>query len=143
MRRRLELIAIDAVMALAAINIWTGSPLLALWVGSLVVSTSQATMGAVGLVVLTMFVTSLALIAVLNAASAAPDRLTGREQPVPRHVPWLRSRRAERIADERAREPLTTLDRILVAVVVVAVLAFEAWFFIADPSPIAPGPSKD
>ena len=143
MKRRLELIGIDAVMALAAINIWTGSPLLALWVGSLVVSSSQVTMSAVGLIVLTMFATSLALIAVLNAASATHDRLTGREQTVRRHVPWLRSMRAERISDERVRDPLTMLDRILVVVVVVAVLAFEAWFFIADPSPIAPGPSKD
>src|SRR3712207_5198849 len=130
-------------MVLATINIWTGSPLLALWVGSRVVSTQQVTMGAVLLIVVTMFAASLLLIVALNKASMAHDRLTGRQQTVRRHVPWLRSMRAERVDYERGRAAITTLDRIVVFVVVVAVLAFEAWFFLADPSPIAPGPSKD
>jgi hypothetical protein len=142
-KRRLERIGVDAVMALAAINLWTGSPLLALWVGSQVVSSSQVTMGAVALVAVTMLATSLVLIAILGRASAAHDRLTGRTQTVRRHVPWLRSMRDERVDWERNRATLTALDRLLVAVVVLAILLFEAWFFITDPSPISPGPAKD
>jgi hypothetical protein len=143
MRRRAELIGLQAAMVLAALNIWTGAPLLAVWVGSRVVDSTQVTMGAVFLVMLTLFVTCLALIWGLNVASAKHDEITGRKQSVRRHVPWLRSMRAERVDWERERATVTTLDRIVVIMVVLAVLAFEAWFFIASPSPIAPGPSKD
>jgi hypothetical protein len=89
-----------------------------------------------------MFGTSLALIAVLNRLSLAHDQLTGRPQTVRRHVPWLRSMRAERVEYSRGAASLTTLDRIIVGVVVLAVVLFEAWFFLASPSPIEPGPAK-
>ncbi len=142
-KQRLEKIGLEAAMALAALNIWTGAPLLAVWVGSRVVDSTQVTMGAVFLVVAVLFCTCLALIWALNAASAAHDQLTGRRQSVRRHVPWLRSMRAERVDWERTRKSVTTLDRIVVGMVVLAVIAFEVWFFVASPSPIAPGPSKD
>jgi hypothetical protein len=135
-KRRLELLGLDVVMALAAINIWTGSPLLAVWVGSRVVETSQPTMGAVFLIVVVLAALSLALIYVLNAASAAHDRLTGRRQAVRRHVPWLRSMRAERTEHERDKRRLTVLERMLVISVVAAVLLFEIWFFFYSGSPI-------
>ena len=143
MKQRLERIGLEAAMALAALNIWTGAPLLAVWVGSRVVDSTQVTMGAVFLVVVVLFTTCLALIWALNAASAAHDQLTGRRQAVRRHVPWLRSMRAERVDYERSKASVTALDRIVVVMVVLAVIAFELWFFIASPSPIAPGPSKD
>ena len=130
-------------MVLSALNIWTGAPLLAVWVGGQVVTTTQVTMSAVLLVVVVLFSSCLGLIWLLSAASAAHDRLTGRRQGVKRHVPWLRSMRAERVEYERDRVTITLLDRIIVVMVVLAVIAFEVWFFVADPSPIAPGPSKD
>ena len=137
-------VGLSAVMALSAVNIWTGAPLLALWVGSRVVtSASQVTMLSVLLIAVVLFATCLGLIYVLGWASAEYDRVTGKPQMVKRHVPWLRSMRAERVAYEREREGLTALERLLVIMVVVAFLVFEAWFFIASPSPIAPGPSKD
>ena len=136
-------VALQIAMALSAINIWTGAPLLAVWVGSRVVDSTQVTMGAVLLVVTVLFASCLGLIWALNAASAAHDRLTGRKQSVRRHVSWLRSMRAERVDWERSRATVTALDRIVVAMVVLAVIAFEIWFFVASPSPIAPGPSKD
>ena len=143
MRRRFEKIGLEAGMALSALNIWTGAPLPAMWVGSQATKSQQVTMGAVLLVVVVLFSTCLGLIWTLSAASAAHDRITGRRQAVRRHVPWLRSMRAERVDYERDRATVTVLDRIVVVMVVLAVIAFEAWFFIADPSPIAPGPSKD
>jgi hypothetical protein len=142
-KERAERIGLVAVMAVSAINIWTGAPLLALWVGSRVVESSQPTMGAMALVAVTLFVTCLGLIYVLNEASAAHDRITGRPQTVRRHVPWLRSMRAERVEWESQRIGLTTLERMLVVMVVVVVIAFEIWFFFFSPSPIGPGPSKD
>ena len=136
MSRRLKIIGLDAVMMLAAVNVWTGSPLLALWIGSRVVTSSRPTMGAIFLIVVVLAVCSIGLIWVLNTASAAHDRLTGRKQQVRQHVPWLRSMRAERVQHERDRRELTALERVLVLTVVVAVLLFEVWFFFFSGSPI-------
>jgi hypothetical protein len=141
---RVERIGLNIVMALSAINIWTGAPLLAVWVGSRVVeSSTQVTMSSVFLVVVVLFASCLALIYVLSWASATYDHITGRPQTVKRHVPWLRSMRAERVNYERERHVITPLERVMVIAVVLAFLAFELWFFIYSPSPIAPGPSKD
>lgn len=141
---RFERIGLNIVMALSAINIWTGAPLLAVWVGSRVVTSStQVTMSSVLLVVVVLFAACLALIWVLSWASSTYDRITGRPQMVKRHVPWLRSMRAERVNYEREKQAVTPLERMLVITVVLAFLAFELWFFIYSPSPIAPGPSKD
>ncbi len=141
-KRRAEKIGLEAAMALAAVNIWTGSPLLALWIGARVATSTRPSMGVLVVIAGVMFGTSLVLIGLLNRASLAHDRLTGREQLVRRHVPWLRSMRAERVDHERSRSSLTPLDRIVVGTVVLAVLLFEAWFFLASPSPIEPGPAK-
>ncbi len=141
---RIERIALDAIMVLAALNIWTGAPLLALWVGSRIVETSSSvTMMSVFVIVVVLFAACLGLIYVLSVASTAHDRLTGRTQSVRRHVPWLRSMRAERVNWERDRSEITMVDRIVVLVVVLAFVAFEIWFFFYSPSPIGPGPSKD
>jgi hypothetical protein len=143
-KQRIERVALQAGMALAAINIWTGAPLLAVWVGSRVASTATSvTMGPVLLVVVVLFVTCLGLIYVLGWTSSRYDALVGRPQTVKRHVSWLRSARGERVNWERERAGVTPLERMLVIMVVAAFLAFELWFFIASPSPIAPGPSKD
>ena len=137
-------IGLSSLMALSAVNIWTGAPLLALWVGSRVVtSASRVTMTAVFVIAVVLFATCLGLIYVLSWASGEYDRVSGKPQSVKRHVPWLRSMRAERVEHERDRQGLTLLERMMVIMVVVAFLAFEAWFFIASPSPIEPGPSKD
>jgi hypothetical protein len=143
MKVRLEKVGLVAVMTVSAVNIWTGAPLLAVWVGSRVVKSSQPTMGSIFLVAVVLFVTCLGLIYVLNEASAAHDRLSGRKQSVRKHVPWLRSMRAERVEWESERIGLTTLERLLVVMVVIVVILFEIWFFFFSPSPIGPGPSKD
>jgi hypothetical protein len=136
MKRRLKILGLDMVMMLAAVNVWTGAPLLALWVGSRVVESSRPTMGAIFLIVVVLAVCAIGLIWVLNTASAAHDRLTGRRQQVRQHVPWLRSMRAERVEHERDRRQMTALERVLVLTVVVAVLLFEVWFFFFSGSPI-------
>ena len=141
---KLERVGLQAAMTLAALNIWTGAPLLAVWVGSRVVeSSTQVTMSSVFLVVVVLFACSLGLIYVLSWASSTYDHITGRPQTVKRHVPWLRSMRAERVDYEREKQTITALERVMVIAVVLAFLAFELWFFIYSPSPIAPGPSKD
>ena len=46
---------LQAVMLPAALNIWTGAPLLAVWVGSRTVTSSQLTMGSVFLVIVVLW----------------------------------------------------------------------------------------
>src|SRR5215213_6583676 len=62
LRARLQRGLILAAMAVTAINIWTGSPLLALWVGSRLQGTSGLKMGAVFAVVVVMGATGDALV---------------------------------------------------------------------------------
>ena len=123
-------------MAVVGLNIWTGNPLLALWVGSRVVGSRPPTMGAIAVVAAMMGVVGLALTRLLAVLGAAYDRATGHTAAVRRHVPWLRSMRGERVEYQREREGLSAMEFILVGMVIVAVAAFEIWFFFYSPSPI-------
>ncbi|HEV2814850.1 MAG TPA: hypothetical protein VGW10_16460 [Solirubrobacteraceae bacterium] len=136
MKLRLERIGLQTTMALAAVNIWTGAPLLAVWVGSRASTSSRPSMGPVFLVILVLAVACLALMWVLSWASNTYDEITGRPQSVRRHVPWLRSMRAERVNYEREKDAVTPLERVLVVAVALAVVVFEVWFFFFSGSSI-------
>jgi hypothetical protein len=116
-----------AFMSLAAVNLFTGAPLFAIWVGSRVQGESGAlSMTAVFVVVLVLALACWALIWALNAMGSKHDELIGRPADR-RQSPWMRpfnspSARAQGIS-------LRALDKILVGAVVLAGLAFEAWFF--------------
>jgi hypothetical protein len=64
------------------------------------------------------------------------EALTGQTATVRQHTPWLRSMRGERPQYTGVAPTLTTLERILVAMVVTAFVAFEIWFFFFSSSPI-------
>ena len=130
---RLQRALLLAAMAVTAVNIWTGSPLLALWVGSRLQGTS---MGAVFAVVAVMAATSFALIKLLGALGTKHDELLGIPPPPRRQQPWLRSLSGERTRDQRRRQRVTALDVVLVGMVLIASLAFEVWFFFFSGSPI-------
>ena len=129
LRDRLQRGLILAAMAVTAINIWTGSPLLALWVGSRLQGTSGLKMGAVFAVVVVMGATSFALVKLLGALGERHDRLLGIPPGPRRQQPWLRSLSGERTRDQRRRARISALDVILVGTVLVAAIAFEVWFF--------------
>ncbi len=133
---RVQRLALVSAMSLVTLNVWTGSPLLALWIGSRVQAGGPPSMTALVVVAGCLAVFSVVLVKVLSALGGVHDRLIGR-QPGPREpAPWLRSLRGER-AGERDRElGLTTLERVLVASVVIAVVAFEVWFFFLSGSPL-------
>src|SRR6266536_6268784 len=98
-RHPLRRIVLGAGIALAAVNIWTGAPLAALWIGSRLQSGSQTTMVGVFSVALLLAVFCLALVWLLGVLSEAYDAATG-AAPRPRaQAPWLRSMRGERAAD--------------------------------------------
>jgi hypothetical protein len=141
LRRRAERVALVAGMTVVTLNIWTGAPLLGLWVGSRVVGDSQITMLAVAVVAVTIFAACFALARVLALLTARYDVVAGRHPTTRRHLPWLRSMRGERPHELGFDTPtLTPLDYVLVGAVVLALIAFEIWFFFFSGSPLG-GPN--
>ena len=133
---RLERMALVSAMALATCNIWTGGPLLALWIGSRVQGDGPPSMAAVGAAAVSLGVISYVLVRLLAHIDEAYARLTGTRSSVSRHVPWLRSMRGERPHLKRHARELSPLEVVLVTSVVIVVVLFEVWFFFYSPSPI-------
>ena len=129
-------VSLASVMTLVGLNVWTGGPLLALWVGSRVQGDGPPTMGAVFVVVIVLAAVCLALAWVFGQLTRAYERLTGQAPTVRQHTPWLRSMRGERPQYASVAPTLTTPERILVAMVVIAAVIFEIWFFFFSSSPI-------
>jgi hypothetical protein len=123
-------------MLAVALNVWTGSPLLALWIGSRLQGSGPPKMGPVFVVVVAFAVLSFALAAVLGLLGDAYNRMTGQTVQIHRHVAWLRSMRGERPQYPGERGEVTALEQILIIAVVAAILAFEIWFFFFSGSPI-------
>ena len=126
MMRRAMLIA---WMYLLTINVWTGGPLLAVWVGSRVQGGGPPSMTAVFVVAATLAAVSVGLVKLLAVAGRRYDELAGRHPTVRAHAPWLRSMRGERPHMERGDTRPGGLELALVVSVVLAVIAFEVWFF--------------
>lgn len=136
MRVRMERVTLVAAMFLATLNIWTGAPLAALWVGSRTTGGEQITILAVFVTVGLIFLFCFLLIRLLAVLGARHDALTGRQATVRRHTPWLRSMSGERSHGEPGVRPtLTALEYLLVGMVVLAVVVFEIWFFFYSGSP--------
>jgi hypothetical protein len=134
---RLKRVGLAALMVIVGLNVWTGSPAFALWVGSRVQGNGPLTMTAVFVVVVVFAAGSLSLAALLSWLGARYDALTGHAPTTRRHAPWLRSMRGERVQYEGSPPPrLTVLERVLVAMVVTAFVVFEIWFFFFSTSPI-------
>jgi hypothetical protein len=128
--------ALVCLMAVVTFNIWTGGPLLALWIGSRVQGSGPPSMLAVAMTAVSLGVISYAMVRLLARIDAAYARLAGRGSSVSRHVPWLRSMRGERPHQQRHVHELSPLEIILIACVVLVVALFEVWFFFYSPSPI-------
>jgi hypothetical protein len=125
-----------ALMAFLALNIWTGSPLLALWIGSRVQGEdSQASMGAFAAVIGCLALFSILLYQALKYVLHAYQEATGTLPTVRTHAPWLRSMRGER-PEYGGGAQITGAERIVVVTVILAAAAFEIWFFFFSGSSI-------
>jgi hypothetical protein len=119
------------LMWLAAVNIPTGAPLAAIWVGSRVQGGAAGlSMGAVLSVIVALALICAALVWALDRLAAMHDELVGRPPPR-RQTTWMKP-----FNDRTEGGSLRALDRILIATVVGAGVAFEAWFFLLAGSPI-------
>ncbi len=134
---RLKRAALLAAMTAATMNVFTGAPLLALWIGSRVQGTTQQpTMAPVAVVALSMGVFGFVLVRLLRYLGSAYDRATGRRPTIRAHVPWLRSLRSERPHEAGDDYSLSALEIILCATVLIAIGVFEYWFFFESCSSI-------
>jgi hypothetical protein len=125
-------------ITLSSINVWTGAPLAALWIGSRVQGDDGgASMTAVFVVIVVLGALALGLVALVSRMSAAYDAALGRLPARRRQTTWLKPMAAERRDFEERRRDIRPAERILVAVVACAVVLFEAWFFFLSGSSLA------
>jgi hypothetical protein len=128
--------AMAGATAFIAINLWTGAPLFALWVGSQVVGTTTLSMKAVFVVVIVLAVLVFAMAVALAWLNTTYDRLIGRPSGE-RRLTWLRSMRAEGSDDQIGHGlGITALERIVMATVYIAVITLIIWFFFFAGSPL-------
>jgi hypothetical protein len=125
--------ALAGATAFITVNIWTGCPLLALWVGSQVVGQRTLSMAAVGVVIVVLAVSVFVLAVALAWLNNTYDELIGRPR-AERRAPWLRSMRAEAENHISQRVGITALERIVMINVYIAVITLAIWYvFFAGP----------
>jgi len=134
---RLKRAGLISAMTVTSLNVWTGSPLAALWVGSRLQGNGPPTMGAIFAVAVVMATFSFILVRVLGLLGNTYDKVVGLGAPRKQHSPWLRSLRGEREDfHDPERTKLSPLDIVMCTMVIIAVVGFEIWFFFFSPSPI-------
>lgn len=123
-----ERVLLGALTTLVSVNIWTGGPLAALWVGSRIQAVAGSlSMTAVGATIVILIAVTFLLYKALALLNARYNAVTGRVVPR-QQAAWLKPMSGERRSIE-VKRPLSATERIVVASVVVAVLVFEVWFF--------------
>jgi hypothetical protein len=129
--RLLELkkLAIVIATGLAAINVWTVAPLIAIWLGSQAQGGQVVSLRGVFTVLVVMGVLAFLLAWALTWLHAKYDALTGRPPIVGQTSPWGRRMRGELNEQFRTVYGLNAPERVVAACVLAAVLAFEIWFF--------------
>jgi hypothetical protein len=125
----LKRLGIVIATGMAAMNAWTGAPLLAVWVGSQAQSGRLVSMRGAVTVVLVLAILELLLVWALTWLNAKYDSLTGRPLTAGQTSPWHRAKRGDRVQDIRGRYGISAPEMVVAACVVACVLAFEVWFF--------------
>jgi hypothetical protein len=126
--------AMAGATAFIAINLWTGAPLFALWVGAKTVGRTTLSMQAVFVVVIVLALLLFPMVMALAWLNESYNKLTGRPEGE-RRLSWLRSMNTQ---DERADAGagLSALERIVMASVYGAVVVLLVWFFFFAGSPL-------
>ena len=122
-------VSIVIATALAAVNLLTGAPLLALWIGAHAQGGQVLSLRGVLTVLAVLGVMAFLLGWALGWLHAKYDRLIGRPPTLTRTSPWQRRMRGELDEHLRDRYELSAPERVLAACVILGALAFEVWFF--------------
>jgi hypothetical protein len=125
-----------AATAFLSINLWTGAPLLSLWVGSQAADRQTLSMAAVLVVVLVLAVLTVAMSVALLWLEGRYRRLVGHPLRENR-LTWLRPFNAQQ---EPVRQvPMSMVEHIVTVTVYVAVIALIVWFLLFAGSPLPHG----
>jgi hypothetical protein len=132
-RMMLKRVGLAAATAFITANIWTGCPLIALWVGAQTVQERRVTMTSLFVIVVVLAVLVFASVFAIAWLSATYDDLIGRPR-IERRPAWMRSMRAEAEGPVAQRVGITALERVVMLNVYVAVILLAVWFvFFAGP----------
>jgi hypothetical protein len=136
-----------ALMVAGALSMWIVNPAVWLLITARLQSSTQPTMGPYALMLLGIVLTCVALGKGISAVHRHYERITGTIPTIHLVLPWRRSLRGGRsqMRETDGRLPTNALDVIMVISVVLAVLAFTTWYFVANPTPPnvgGPGPAK-
>ena len=132
-----ERVALAGVIAVLAVNMWTGAPLLALWVGAQAAGDHSLSMRGVTIVVLVLAAIASALVALLTRLSSVYDELAHRPQPGLERKAWLRSMRAEEKSDVEQRRGTAAPEVIVVMNVCVALASLLTWYALLAGRPFS------
>ncbi len=132
----LKRVAMAVVTAVVTVNVWTGCPLLALWVGSHAVA-SELSMTAVVVVLIVLGLLELAMVFVLSWLTNVYDEMIGLQRPE-QQATWIRRLCAPESAGLNRKLGISSLEGIVVINVYVAVITLLVWylFFAVHPSPL-------
>ena len=139
---------IVTAMFLGALAMWTVNPLFWLWVTARLESgSSSPSMGPYGLLLAGIVATCVALGKLVSSLNRLYARITGTTPTVRVILPVRRSLRGGRSQrrETDGRLPVSMLDFVMVATVIIAAIAFAAWMGITNPTPPnigGPGPAK-
>jgi hypothetical protein len=126
---KLKRLAIVVATAVAATNVWTGAPLLAVWVGSQVQDDRLVSMLGVVTVVAVLSISAFLLGWALAWLNTKYNELTGRPVTAGQTSLWTRSMRDESARDVFFRWGISAPEKVVALCVVAGVIAFEIWFF--------------
>jgi hypothetical protein len=125
------------VTALVTVNVWTGCPLLALWVGSHAGGGHELSMGAVVVVLFVLGLLESAMVLVLAWLTNVYDEMIGLQRAEPQAT-WIRRLCAPESAGLNRRLGISSLEGIVVINVYVAVITLIVWYllFASHPAPL-------
>jgi hypothetical protein len=113
------------LMALGSVVMWIGVPLGLIYLASRIAGSSNPSAGPYVLVLVGLPIGMAIVGKCLGVLDRAHARLTGRTDDTRRPAAWMRSMRAERGSTRGGG----VLDRVMIASVALAILAFGIWFF--------------
>jgi hypothetical protein len=130
--RALARAGLIGLMVLGALMLWIGNPVIWLWIGSQVTSSTQAGFGPYMLVGTGILVSTILVAIALARLDRQYKSVTGYASTVRVRLPWLRSLRD----DPHGSRELTVLDFILVTTALSAITAAGVWFLLFAGSPL-------
>jgi len=130
--RGLAASVIFITMLFAALSLWTAIPLTWIYIGSKVSHTQFPSEGPYVVVAVGILVTITIVAWLIGRLNDLYMRITGTNRLTPMRAAWLRSMR-----DSTAPMGTTTVvEAVLIGSVLLAILAFTAWFFLLAGSPL-------